>query len=163
MGTERNPRTQPGKPRAGSAPIERQRIPLPPLPHFRGGPAAVAPATGAPAKNPGGAVSPEESDLLLAEEAPPLTSPARPGPGHEGRPNPVLDAPSQGRTGESGAVVLNDLVDEIERGLEKELVRHAPEGSLPPYRRSLGCSLEPAGATGDAAAGTAADRPTERR
>jgi len=165
MATERNPRTQTTRPRSGPAPTERQRIPLPPLPQFRGGPSAARPAVPERDRPASGGIGPDEADLLLAGgTSSPLTYGA-PGPGHEGRPNPTLDPAGPVRTGESGATVLNDLVDEIERGLEKELLRHAPGPSLPAYRRTLGCSLSPAGEPGPSApAGSGARRgPREGR
>jgi len=165
MATERNPRTQTTRPRGGPAPADRQRIPLPPLPQFRGGPSTASPAVPERDRPGAGGIGPEEADLLLAGSASSLVSPGAPGPGHEGRPNPTLDAAGLGRSGESGATVLNDLVDEIERDLEKELLRHAPDPSLPPYRRTLGCSLSPAGEPGASApAGSQAPRvPREGR
>ena len=70
MATERNPRTQTTRPRSGPAPTERQRIPLPPLPQFRGGPSAARPAVPERDRPASGGIGPDEADL---HRAPSLT------------------------------------------------------------------------------------------
>ncbi len=145
MTNERNPRTQPPRPRPGGPPPEWQKIPLPPLPRFRrepqGGPEA-------PAADRGPGVSSAESDLLQGEERLISDSLLPPGPRHEGSSNPALDGPPEERCGAIGASVMNDLVDEIERDIERDLSRSHPEGSLPAYRRTLSCSFRTADQSG---------------
>jgi hypothetical protein len=46
------------------------------------------------------------------------------------------------RAGDSGADVLNDLVDQIEREIESHLGHVVAEGTLPAYRETLVCSHE---------------------
>jgi hypothetical protein len=153
MGTERNPRSQPLRPGAGQTPIIRQRIPLPPLPQFRRPAPDARPASSAPAESrpappaPTGAtqrgLSPEEAALILGEDLGVGSSALPSGPEHEGRPSAGLTDAVPKRTGASGAAVMNDLVDEIERDLEREIARLQPDAALPTYRRALGCSLAP--------------------
>ncbi len=123
MVTERDPRPPSFRRRAGTPPVERQRIPLPPLPALRR--PAPPGSTGGVEPKPSSArgLSHEEADLL-----------------HGGRPEPFEAAPGAGRTGALGARILNDLVEEIEKDLEDEMVRHPAETALPPYRRTVGCS-----------------------
>ena len=61
---------------------------------------------------------------------------------HEGLPSPVLEAVRPWRAGDSGADVLNDLVDQIEREIEGHLGHVVAEGTLPAYRETLVCSHE---------------------
>ncbi len=61
---------------------------------------------------------------------------------HEGLPAPVLEAVRPWRSGDSGAEVLNDLVDQIEREIEGHLGHVVAEGTLPAYRDTLVCSHE---------------------
>ncbi len=136
MTTERRPRprTSPGIP----ATTDLKRIPLPALPHFRraGTKPAVAPAIPsiavvvAPAA-PSGPVSPLEMAELL-------------GPDHEGGITPVIEPITPQRTGATGATILNDLVDEIEKGLEKDLARAPLDMIARGYRRVVACSGGPA-------------------
>jgi hypothetical protein len=171
MGTDRTPRRGP----AGSkepAPPPRQRIPLPPLPAFRGAPATQRPAApGAPPEPARSAVASARTGMASPRSAvaPPARGPAvgsrgvgtdeaemlagpsvvdgrgglPPGPGHEGRPSPLQDVSGSGRSGVLGATILNDLVDEIERDLEFEVSRHGDAIALPAYRRTAGCSFTP--------------------
>lgn len=76
-------------------------------------------------------------DELLAEIdfAPPADPPDR------DRIGPVAGDPERARTGVIGASVMNDLVDEIERDLEKEAARHAPVASPAVYGRMVGCTF----------------------
>ncbi len=132
MGTERNPRSQ--RSRGGStAPPELQRIPLPPLPAFRRPAGSESMTRG---------VSGEEADLLASPGLERAGYSLPPGPGHEGRPNPLQESPAE-RAGVRGATILNDLVDEIEKDLEAEIERHSEAATLPAYRRSVGCSFDP--------------------
>jgi hypothetical protein len=113
------------------------------LPHFRrpagaaagaaGRAAAPADATPPVAADPGGS-----SGVTLSEAATLLPEPA-----HEGLSGPVLEGGPQ-RSGDIGAAVLNDLVDQIERDIEKDLGRAAPEALLPPYRGAVPCTFDPA-------------------
>ena len=141
MATDREDR-QNQRPRpSGARPGDLRRIPLPPLPAFRSGTgAAQGPVPVPPA---GRGLSPAEQDGLLRDE--PLATDIVPGPGHEGRPDP-LGEPAVPRTGALGATILNDLVDEIERDLERDLGRLAPTDALPAYRMTAACSYAaPAG------------------
>lgn len=128
MTTNRQPRP-PSPPPGGAAPGELKRIPLPPLPHFRR-PGADQPAAPPAAARPAGAVSHLEMSELLA-------------PGHEGGITPVIEAIAPQRTGSTGATILNNLVDEIEKGLERDLARVPPDIVLQQYRRVVPCSLGP--------------------
>jgi len=114
--------------RAGTAvaPAARTKIPLPPLPPPRmAAPRAVPPASAvvqaAPRPLPSAAgrrgLSDEESDLLGGA------------PGHEER------------TGAPGVTILSELVDEIQRGLDTEITRHAVAAPPAPYRQTVACSL----------------------
>ena len=144
MTTNRQPRP-PSPPPAGGGAGELKRIPLPPLPHFRSAgtgqpaasadPPAVRPASTAPgaAAGPAGAVSHLEMSELLA-------------PGHEGGLTPVIEAVVPQRTGSTGATILNNLVDEIEKGLERDLARSPSEVARQQYRRVVSCSLAPGAA-----------------
>ncbi len=153
MSTERNPRSQPLRPRTGQAPVARQRIPLPPLPQFRRpapearpsnpAPADPRPAPPAPAGTTPRGLSAEEAALILGEGPGIGSTGLPPGPEHEGRPAAGLTDAVPPRTGASGATVMNDLVDEIERDLEREIARLQPDVALPTYRRAVGCSLAP--------------------
>lgn len=138
MTTDRQPRP-PSPPPGAAATGELKRIPLPPLPHFRrpgadepaGPPASTAPAPPAAppaAARPAGAVSHLEMSELLA-------------PGHEGGITPVIETIAPQRTGSTGATILNNLVDEIEKGLERDLARVPPDIVLQQYRRVVPCSL----------------------
>jgi hypothetical protein len=100
----RPPATRRRRSAPGRGPLSRrpgdpppQKIPLPPLPHFRP---------------------------------------------HEGLPSPVLEAVRPWRSGDSGADVLNDLVDQVEREIESHLGHVVAEGILPAYRETLVCSHE---------------------
>jgi len=151
MSNERNPRTQPPRPRRGDAPPEWQKIPLPPLPRFRrGAPGAqespVDPAQPVARDAPG--IGAAESELLQGGDRALSGSLLPPGPGHEGPSNPAFDATPGERTGAIGATVIKDLVDEIERDIVRDLSRHHPEASLPPYRRTLACSFRSSDPTG---------------
>ena len=134
MTTEHRPRPPTSLP--GAAPTsELKRIPLPPLPHFRRpgtGPQtspATPPATGGAARQaPAGSVSHLEMSELL-------------GPDHEGGIAPTLEPLTPQRSGATGATILNDLVDEIEKGLEKELARAPIEATTRGYRRTVACGI----------------------
>ena len=153
MTTERRPRQPTPSPAAVPA-SELKRIPLPPLPHFRrpemgtraspvAGPASGvaemdAPARGATrgqeaaaeAPRPAGPVSHLEMSELL-------------GPDHEGGIAPAIESVMPQRTGATGATILIDLVDQIERGLEKDLARAPIEVLTQGYRRVLACAGGP--------------------
>ena len=154
MATNRQPRP-PSPPPGGPAAGELKRIPLPALPHFRGTlaktaaiPAAavasaaphaaapVAPVVAAPvaprdAAEPAGTVSHLEMSELLS-------------PAHEGGITPIIEGIAPLRTGATGATILNNLVDEIEKGLERDLARIPIEIVQQRYRRVVPCSLGPA-------------------
>lgn len=161
MTNERNPRSQPVPARGGAAAPGWQRIPLPPLPHFRPDRAEAAPsaepvvedmpdrAKGAPAVEAPRKAAPalREEDFLFENDLAPGAS-LPPGPRHEGLPTPVLEVTGPERTGDSGATVMNDLVDQIERGIERDLGRVSPDTTLPAYRLTVGCSLDSTVRTG---------------
>lgn len=125
MTTDRQPRPL-SPPPGGTAAGEMKRIPLPPLPHFRRpgtDRTSAPPAAGQPA----GSVSHLEMSELLA-------------PGHEGGLTPVIEAAAPQRTGTTGATILNNLVDEIEKGLERDLARVPLEIAQQGYRRVVPCT-----------------------
>jgi hypothetical protein len=154
------PRTAPGIAQA----TELKRIPLPALPHFRGhGTATDAPATPTPVR-PGGAPAAPAADVetpsvpaAAGASAPTGQVPGREmsellGPAHEGGMAQLLESFAPQRTGATGATIMNDLVDEIEKGLERELARAPIEAGG--YRRVLACaggSSTPRPAPADAA------------
>ncbi len=153
MTTERRP--PPPTPLPAAPANGLRRIPLPPLPHFRG-PGSVPQATPAekPAPAAGAGAAPAqvvESVPGAAFEAPRKTGPVSPlemsellGPEHEGGIAPAIDPITPQRTGATGARILNDLVDEIEKGLEKELARTPMELMPQGYRRVVACASGPA-------------------
>jgi hypothetical protein len=67
-------------------------------------------------------------------------------PGHEGGITPVIETVTPQRTGSTGATILNNLVDEIEKGLERDLARVPPDIVLQQYRRVVPCSFGPGAA-----------------
>ena len=62
------------------------------------------------------------------------------GPDHEGGIAPAIEPVMPQRTGATGATILNDLVDQIEKGLEKELARAPIEVLRQGYRRVVACA-----------------------
>ena len=155
MATNRQPRS-PSPPPGGASAGGLKRIPLPPLPHFRGAlakeppipadaatpavarPAAVAASGAAPVARravaePAGTVSHLEMSELLS-------------PSHEGGITPIIEGIAPLRTGSTGATILNNLVDEIERDLERDLARIPMEVAEQRYRRVVPCSLGPGAA-----------------
>ena len=152
MTTERRPR--PRTP-PGTATTDLKRIPLPALPHFRragmepgaapatrSGPGVVAP--GAPSPDPHG---PPASAAGPAAPSGPVSSLEMSellGPGHEGGIAPIIEPLTPQRTGATGATILNDLVDEIEKGLEKDLARAPVDMIARGYRRVVACTGGPA-------------------
>jgi len=66
------------------------------------------------------------------------------GPDHEGGIAPIIEPILPQRTGATGATILNDLVDEIEKGLEKDLARAPVEVIARSYRRVVACTGGPA-------------------
>jgi hypothetical protein len=72
----------------------------------------------------------------------------------------VFDPAPPPRSGDIGAAVLNDLVDQIERDIEKDLGRLVPETTLPPYRGAVPCTFDPA--VSARGAGPAPPRPSRR-
>jgi hypothetical protein len=145
MTTEHRPR--PSVPTTGATPAhELKRIPLPPLPHFRKT-GAAAQATPAPSPMVSSAVSSSVS-TDTSTEAPAgaishLEMSELLGPRHEGGIEAVIEPASPPRTGATGATILNDLVDEIEKGLEKELARTAMSATTQVYRRVVACAVGP--------------------
>jgi len=164
MATNRQPRPPSPSP-AGPGAGAMKRIPLPPLPHFRGAiaketpipadrvaseaPRAAAdanPRTEAPVAPPF-AASVAQSDMAEPRgtvshlEMSELLSPA-----HEGGITPVIEGDTPPRTGATGATILNNLVDEIEKGLERDLARIPIEIAQQRYRRVVPCSLGPGAA-----------------
>jgi hypothetical protein len=142
MTTERRPR--PRTPPGIAATTDLKRIPLPALPHFRrpgtapgAAPAVPSPDLQRPPAAAGGStaqpgpVSPLEMSELLW-------------PDHEGGIVPVIEPITPQRTGATGATILNDLVDEIEKGLEKDLARAPVEMTTRGYRRVVACAGGPA-------------------
>jgi hypothetical protein len=157
MATSRQPRP-PSPPPADAVTGERKRIPLPPLPHFRGveakppaipaepagtrvaatvappGAASARPRVATPAAAaPAGSVSHLEMSELLS-------------PGHEGGITPIIEGFAPQRTGSTGATILNNLVDEIEKDLERDLARIPLEIAQQHYRRVVPCSFGPGAA-----------------
>jgi hypothetical protein len=65
------------------------------------------------------------------------------GPEHEGGIAPAIDPITPQRSGATGATILNDLVDEIEKGLEKELAKTPMELMPQVYRRVVACASGP--------------------
>ena len=153
MTTERRPR--PRTPPGIAATTDLKRIPLPALPHFRragtargdapatpSGPGVVAPAVPtAGLKRP-----PAAAARSTAEAGPvsPLEMSELLGPDHEGGIVPVIEPVTPQRTGATGATILNDLVDEIEKGLEKDLARAPLDTIARGYRRVVACTGGPA-------------------
>jgi hypothetical protein len=111
-----------------------KRIPLPPLPHFRRPDTApgASPAGGVETPDRRGPVSPLEMSELL-------------GPDHEGGIAPAIESPRPHRTGATGATIINDLVDEIEKGLERDLARVPMDAPGQGYRRVVACAGGPDG------------------
>jgi hypothetical protein len=130
MTTERRP--QPSTSRGVVGGTDLKRIPLPPLPHFRKPDTtpAAKPADEAGAEDRRGPVSPLEMSELL-------------GPDHEGGIVPAIESPMPDRTGTTGATIMNDLVDEIEKGLEKDLARAPIDAVGQVYRRVVACAGGP--------------------
>ena len=152
MTTEREGRPPSAPPRPAPA-ADLRRIPLPALPHFRrpetnraeaaaGATVPDVAASPAPSSGPAAPVSHVEMSELLA-------------PGHDGGIAPAIDWAVPQRTGATGATILNDLVDEIEKGLEREIARAPLEITSQGYRRVVACSSGPAlpDAAGPAAGG----------
>ena len=140
MTAERDIRPPPPATRAAPG-AELKRIPLPALPRFRRPEAAQqearAPQTlpdagtrpAAPAGQAGPVSHVEMSELLAPE--------------HEGGISPAIDSSGPPRTGATGATILNDLVDEIEKGLEREIARTPFEFTSQGYRRVVTCASGP--------------------
>jgi len=161
MTAERDARPPSPATRATPA-AELKRIPLPALPHFRRpeeaqqearAPQTLPDAGARPAVPAGraGPVSHVEMSELLA-------------PGHEGGISPAIDAAVPLRTGATGATILNDLVDEIEKGLEREIARTPHEFTSQGYRRVVTCaSRPPSSNTEDPAPGAAPPSGQSRR
>ena len=155
MTTERHPRP-PSPPTDAATAAELKRIPLPPLPHFRRPEEGRAEAF-APQISPNAAARPEHSGghagPVSHVEMSELLAPR-----HEGGISPAIDTAVPQRTGATGATILNDLVDEIEKGLERELARAPIEITSRGYRRVVTCASGPALSKGAPAPG-AAPRP----
>ena len=126
--------------RGGRSRAGWERIPLPALPERPPVPAGRRNRGQERELSPSTELSREEADLLIGD-VPPAGDPLaveethRPGRDH------VPSQDREARTGAPGAAVLNDLVEEIERDLERELARYAQVGALPAYRRTTCCSL----------------------
>jgi hypothetical protein len=149
MTTER--RTRPRTPPGIAATTGLQRIPLPALPHFRtsaaapgtspttvANPAVEAPVTSPPKLQhpPAAAAGPTaQSDHLSPLEMSELL-----GAAHEGGIVPAIEPITPQRTGATGATILNDLVDEIEKGLERDLARAPLDVATRGYRRVVACA-----------------------
>lgn len=149
-----------------------EKIPIPPVPTFlqsttratasREGPVHDAPA--APGRP--GAISDEEADLLLGvtssaeagapalpesalteDEADELLGlapgPAIIPPGDSPEPARPVAPTEPARSGASGAAVLNELVEEIEKDLERDLDRHPQSLQARRYGRTVGCWVSP--------------------
>ncbi len=149
-----------------------EKIPIPPVPAFlQSTTRAIAKKEGSghdapPAPGRPGAISDEEADLLLGvtssaegdlsalpesalteDEADELLGLA-PGPAiipPDCSPEPTRPvAPAEpARSGASGAAVLNELVDEIEKDLERDLDRHPPSLQARRYGHTVGCWVSP--------------------
>ncbi len=141
MATEK--RSRPATPRPAVAGPRKQRlkIPLPPLSSRspdaeRPAPAPVA-AAAARTLEEMARDDAEAQDALLARID--FELPAD--PTDLDRAAHSAGEPERARTGAIGASVMNDLVDEIERDLEKEAARHAPAGPSSVYGRTVGCTF----------------------
>jgi len=166
MTTEREGRPPASSPARPTPAADLRRIPLPALPHFRR-PDTSRPETGRPTA--GGAAGPD-----LVASPPPSGGQAAPvshvemsellSPGHEGGIAPAIDCAVPPRTGATGATILNDLVDEIEKGLEREIARASLEITSLGYRRVVTCCSgpTPGNAAGPAAGGTPPPGPSRR-
>jgi hypothetical protein len=149
MTTERRPR--PRTPQGIAATTDLKRIPLPALPHFRRGGTEAgavpvtpsAPSTAAPAVPSPDALRPPASAALSGPVSP-LEMSELLAPDHEGGLAPVIESVAPPRTGATGATILNDLVDEIEKGLEKDLARAPIDVIARGYRRVVACAGGPA-------------------
>ena len=137
MTAERDARPPSPATRATPA-FELKRIPLPSLPHFRRpeqathedrAPQTLADARAGPVGHAGPVSHVEMSELLAPE--------------HEGGIVPAIEAAVPQRTGATGATILNDLVDEIEKGLEREIARTPLEITSQGYRRVVTCATGP--------------------
>ncbi|HET6279213.1 MAG TPA: hypothetical protein VFG08_10555 [Candidatus Polarisedimenticolia bacterium] len=104
------------------------------------GPSLVPDRGGAVAAElPEGALTEAETDDLLGPAPGPDVSPLDI-PSLAARHDPS-DAPA--RSGASGAAVLNELVDEIEKDLERVLERQVPAVRARRYGRTIGCWVSP--------------------
>ena len=155
MTIERTPRSP--IPSSSTTPAgELKRIPLPPLPHFRRPEAARATSPGAPPGQHAAVTdAPPVPELQGAPEVAPearrspgavshLEMSELLGPDHEGGIAPAIESTTPLRTGATGATILNDLVDQIEKGLEKDLARTPLSVLSKEYRRVLACAGGPA-------------------
>jgi hypothetical protein len=153
MTTERRPRQPTPSPAAVPA-SELKRIPLPPLPHFRRPEMATrASPVASPAPGVAEMDAPARGATRGQEAAAEAPRPAGPvshlemsellGPDHEGGIAPAIESVMPQRTGATGATILNDLVDQIERGLEKDLARVPIAVLTQGYRRVLACAGGP--------------------
>lgn len=149
MATNRQPRS-PSPPPGGTSAGGLKRIPLPPLPHFRGALAkeppipanaaapAVARSAAAAGSVPARSAAAEPPGTVSHLEMSELLSPS-----HEGGITPIIEGIAPLRTGSTGATILNNLVDEIEKDLERDLARIPFEVAEQRYRRVVPCSLGP--------------------
>ena len=137
MSTERRTPSR-GEARPGTerpAPAAFKRIPLPPLPQFR----TRATASAGPATNG------EETLARPADrEASPNEVSHREVDELIGDAGALSEEPAVAvaeRTGATGAAILNDLVDEIEKGLEREPGRPVADPAAVPYRNVIACAV----------------------
>lgn len=156
MATNRQPRP-PTPPPGGPAAGELKRIPLPALPHFRGALAKQASVPVAAVASAAPHVAPSVAQAVATPVAPrEVAQPAGTvshlemsellSPAHEGGITPIIEGIAPLRTGATGATILNNLVDEIEKGLERDLARIPIEIAQQRYRRIVPCSLGPGAA-----------------
>jgi hypothetical protein len=131
MDTEAGGRPRRGRRRSGRRRAGLERIPLPDLPRFPRQPAARGQFPPRSTRPESVEVTAAESDLLLGP-LDPVTPEAGPAPASE---------PERTRTGEPGATILNEIVEQIEKDMEQELARRAPEDALPAYGWTAGCSI----------------------
>lgn len=101
-------------------------------------PIPATPGSGA-SDLPEGALTEDEADELLGL----VSGPAVVSPDSSPQPSRPVAPVAPERSGASGAAVLNELVDEIEKDLERDLDRHALTVQPRRYGRTIGCWVSP--------------------
>ncbi len=142
MGTESKDRPRGEKGVGAAPPIEKRRIPLPPLSALRTSGGKVTRSED-PKPSPAAEGGRGDRDTGLSDAETDM----------------LLDTTGSGRPGLPGAEVLNELVEEIEKDLDVEAHRHvsAVASSLPEYGRSMACSFAPDEQEGETPPGRTGD------